>query len=80
MGTFARGTREVVVDAHLPPFGPIEQRVRGIAGIASSHGELRMLLESAFADRWSVGVFEAVGGVNGVHLRLCPTRGVPSAA
>jgi hypothetical protein len=27
-----------------------------------------MLPESAFADRWSVGVFETVGGVTGVHM------------
>ena len=63
---------EVVVEADLPSFGPMEQRIRGIAAIASSHGGLRMLLESAFADRWSVGVFETVGGVTGVHLASLP--------
>jgi hypothetical protein len=31
-----------------------------------------MLLEWAFADRWSVGVFETVGGVTGVHLAPLP--------
>ena len=28
---------ELVVDADLPAFGPLEKRVRGIATIASSH-------------------------------------------
>jgi hypothetical protein len=28
-----------------------------------------MLIESAFADRWSIGVFEAVGGVTGCIWR-----------
>lgn len=63
---------EVVVEADLSPFGPMEQRVRGIAGIARSHGGLRMPLESAFADRRSVGVFETVGGVTAVHLAPLP--------
>jgi hypothetical protein len=59
---------EVVVDADLPAFSPVENRVRGIAAVAKSHATLRLLLQGAFADRWSIGVFEAVGGVTGVHL------------
>ena len=42
--------------------------VRGIASIASSHAGLRMLLESAFADAWTVSVWETVGGVTTVPL------------
>lgn len=59
---------EIVVDADLPPFGPLENRVRSIGSIARSHGGLRMLLESAFADRWTVSVWETVGGVTTVRL------------
>jgi hypothetical protein len=40
---------EVVVDEELPPLGPPEKRIRGIASIASSHGGLRRPLEDAYA-------------------------------
>lgn len=59
---------EVVIDAHLPPHSPTEKRIRGIAEIATSHGALRVLLESAFADQWSVGVLDAESGVTTVHM------------
>ena len=50
--------------------GRLEKRVRGIASIASSHRGLRMLLEPALADQWTVSVFDAVGGVTTVRLVL----------
>lgn len=59
---------EVSIDADQPRYGPMEKRVRSIAEVASSHGALRVLLESAFADQWSVGVIDAVDGVTAVHL------------
>lgn len=59
---------EVVVDADLPAYGPLEKRVRGIAAIASSHGGLRRLLQDALADQWLVTVLETVGGVTTVRL------------
>ena len=59
---------EVVVDADLPAFGPLEKRVRGFASIAGSHLGLRTLLNQALADAWTVSVFEAVGGVTTVRL------------
>jgi hypothetical protein len=45
---------EVHVDADLPPFGPLEKPVRGIASTARSHAGLRLLLESAFAGLWNL--------------------------
>jgi hypothetical protein len=59
---------DVVVDADLPPYGPMEKRIRSIASIASSHGGLRRLLEDAYAGEWSVSVLETVGGVTTVRL------------
>jgi hypothetical protein len=59
---------DVVIDADQPRHGPMEKRVRSIADVASSLGALRVLLESAFADQWSVGVIDAVDGVTAVHL------------
>jgi hypothetical protein len=65
---------DVVVHRDLPPFGPMEQRIRGIAAIASSHGGLRMLLESALPDqlrvsvRVRVSVREGLAGVSWVRL------------
>jgi hypothetical protein len=61
---------DVFVDADLPPYGPMEKRIRGIASIASSHGGLRRLLENAYASEWAVSVFETVGGVTTVRLVL----------
>lgn len=58
----------VFVDADLPPYGPMEKRIRGIASIASSHGGLRRLLEDAYAAEWSVSVLETVGSVTSVRL------------
>jgi hypothetical protein len=58
----------VVIDADQPRHGPMEKRIRSIAEVATSHGALRMLLESAFADQWSVGVIEAVDDVTAVHM------------
>jgi hypothetical protein len=63
---------EVFVDADLPPYGPMEKRIRGIAAIASSHGGLRRLLEDAYAADWTVSVWETVGGVTTV--RFAPLR------
>jgi hypothetical protein len=68
---------EVHVDADLPAFSPMENRIRSIASIASTHATLRLLLLSAFSDQWHVGVFEAVGGVTGVHLAPISAGGVP---
>lgn len=59
---------EVIVEADLPPFGPMENRIRSIASITSSHGGLRRLLEDAYADRWTVTVLETVGAVTTVRL------------
>ncbi len=58
---------EVIVDADLPAYGPMEKRIRGIS-IASSHGGPRRLLEDAYAGDWSVSVLETVGGVTTVRL------------
>jgi hypothetical protein len=68
---------EVHVDADLPAFSPLENRVRSIASIATTHATLRLLLQGAFADRWSNGVLEPVGGVTGVHLAPISERRVP---
>src|SRR4051812_39992684 len=59
---------EVILDVDQPRYGPMEKRIRGIAEVASSHGALRMLLESAFADQWSVGLDDGVDGVTTVHI------------
>jgi hypothetical protein len=58
----------VVVDPDLPPFGQLEKRVRGIASIASSHAGLRLLLETAFSDQWTVRVREGLAGVTAVRI------------
>ncbi len=59
---------DVVIDAGQPRSGSMEKRIRGIAEVASSHGALRVLLESAFDDQWSVGVIDEVGGVTTLHM------------
>jgi hypothetical protein len=41
---------EVHVDAALPSFSRVENRVRSIASIATTHATLRLLLQGAFAD------------------------------
>jgi hypothetical protein len=69
---------EVRVDTEMPAFGPVEKCIRGNASIATSHTTLRLLLQGAFADSWSIGVFEAVGGVTGVHLPPLPVPWKPS--
>jgi hypothetical protein len=68
------GARQLAfhVDAELPPFGPLEKRLRAIAAIASSHAGLRLMLLSAFADEWAVTEFPTVGGVTTV--RMVPLR------
>jgi hypothetical protein len=59
---------EVVVDADLPPFGPLLKRVRGIAAMTKSHTGLRPMLLFALADDWMVTEFPTVGGVTTVRL------------
>lgn len=71
---------EISVEADQPRHGPMEKKIRGIADVASSHGALRLLLESAFSDHWSISVLDPVDGVTAVHMAPLEKVGAQAAS